>query len=581
MEGRLPKTVGWTSSDEWSAVFRDLWSDNVEDKRRGVGVISAWRARSKLPLSIECTFNVVQAVIADHDAHSTTTDAASLPGPVAPAATGLSSAAVTSEHILRLAYSLSIVRFVNGFVDDGQKGLSARSVQSLATELKIPEHIVDIRHQATHTTLPTLAALRAAVPHVLSWLSENYWTKQTVHLKDSTDAVIQLLADYQTRARKRIRDYDELKDAIKPTRGAKAAKAAKAVAGDAGEGPSGQDPALKQIGASVPPNSVDGLLVAQLLLPGTLFPTKEGVVLPYTEKRMQKMWRMWQPALENFDSTWPYFTRTLLFAILERIRDGLGSAAGCGNAARSLLQQYSQKAAFAVNVKARSITASSTPMLWWLGHWNKQLLVSLSLDHSTRTALLQATMASPCAVNMPFVEALLGLEDTLRPAVVTQLRHLFEVACGFPAVFAGTKRGSPAVDLDTDADVNGADDRLVNARAFATRVGSFVQDARNGEWHNGQDLGENASGCWNLATDPGWIGRPLGLLAGGGMPDLEGGVTAAEGDNGGVDDDEDDTGGGGVIRPHKRRRSTRSLVLDAFRLKSDLAAQVAAQVQLY
>ena len=74
-------------------------------------------------------------------------------------------------------------------------------MQSLATELKIPEHIVDIRHQATHTTLPTLAALRAAVPHVLSWLSENYWTKQTVHLRDGTDALIQLLADYQTRVR--------------------------------------------------------------------------------------------------------------------------------------------------------------------------------------------------------------------------------------------------------------------------------------------------------------------------------------------------------------------------------------------
>ena len=173
------------------------------------------------------------------------------------------------------------------------------------------------------------------------------------------------------------------------------------------------------------------------------------------------------------------------------------------------------------------------------------------------------------------------LEDTLRPVVVTQLRHLFEVACGFPAAFAGTKRGSPAVDLDTDADVNGADGRSVDARAFATRVGSFVQDARNGEWHNGRDLRDNTSGCWNLATDPGWIGRPLGLLAGGGMPDLEGGVTAAEGDNGGVDNDEDDTGDGGVVRPHKRRRSTRSLVLDAFRLKSELAAQVAAQVQLY
>ena len=59
-----------------------------------------------------------------------------------------------------------------------------------------------------------------------------------------------------------------------------------------------------------------------------------------------------------------------------------------------------------------------------------------------------------------------------------------------------------------------------------------------------------------------------------------GGVTAAEGPGGVDDDDDDDDGDGGVVRPLKRRRSTRSLGLDAFRPKSDLVAQVASRVQL-
>ena len=191
-------------------------------------------------------------------------------------------------------------------------------------------------------------------------------------------------------------------------------------------------------------------------------------------------------------------------------------------------------------------------------------------------------MCNPPASDNPILDIGLDrLEDTLRPVVVTQLRHLFEVGCGFPAALAATNPGSAAFALDTDTDANGADVKFVDARAYAARVGSFVQDAGNAAPGGGGLEGDPALvGCWDMATDAGWIGRPLGLLAGGTMPDLEGGVTAAEGPVSVDDDEDDDVGDGGVVRPLKRRRSTRSLGLDAFRLKSDLVAQVASRVQL-
>ncbi len=41
--------------------------------------------------------------------------------------------------------------------------------------------LVDLRHEATHNELPSLACLRLAAAHALTWLAGHYWQRQTVH----------------------------------------------------------------------------------------------------------------------------------------------------------------------------------------------------------------------------------------------------------------------------------------------------------------------------------------------------------------------------------------------------------------
>lgn len=66
---------------------------------------------------------------------------------------------------------------------------AARSVARIAEDLGIPDYIVDVRHQSTHTALPSVETLRLDVPVALDWLRERYWNKQEQLLSDTKQKV--------------------------------------------------------------------------------------------------------------------------------------------------------------------------------------------------------------------------------------------------------------------------------------------------------------------------------------------------------------------------------------------------------
>ena len=68
-----------------------------------------------------------------------------------------------------------------------QKGLYARSVQSIADEIGIPDWLVDLRHESTHASLPSMQILEAGLGVALQWLKTNYWEKtfQSIDKSDS------------------------------------------------------------------------------------------------------------------------------------------------------------------------------------------------------------------------------------------------------------------------------------------------------------------------------------------------------------------------------------------------------------
>jgi hypothetical protein len=108
-----------------------------------------------------------------------------------------------SEMQLRLMYSMSLLRMVNGVCDPSQKRKFAGSVMTLARRLGLPSMLVDLRHAATHKSLPAMPALQQAAEAAVLWLHTRYWAEQ--------QASIDELAERQKPERSRRRAGRELR----------------------------------------------------------------------------------------------------------------------------------------------------------------------------------------------------------------------------------------------------------------------------------------------------------------------------------------------------------------------------------
>ena len=202
-------------------------SKSVLQKPEGSGLlaqVSAWEARGKLPLGADMTAAIQRMRLRDL-AHTS---------PGQRAWQGLSA---EQESMLRMQYALAIVRLVNGISDSAQKGTVAKSVANLAesagahTEFLwqharvplvtgtphirnnaynristpapylsiwcdpagLPRLLVDIRHEASHNELPSLALLRLGATSALAWLSQSYWQQQADHLTLRKSQIHELL----------------------------------------------------------------------------------------------------------------------------------------------------------------------------------------------------------------------------------------------------------------------------------------------------------------------------------------------------------------------------------------------------
>lgn len=66
-------------------------------------------------------------------------------------------------------------RFVTGLLDGHQDKLRKQSMYSIAKVIGLPATFVELRHQATHEQLPSLAKLRPAAHRALDWIWDYYW----------------------------------------------------------------------------------------------------------------------------------------------------------------------------------------------------------------------------------------------------------------------------------------------------------------------------------------------------------------------------------------------------------------------
>ena len=132
--------TAWYNSQEWERVRALV----VERDRRAVEMMKVWRSRvARLPAGVETTLSLLEADIAR---------------PHSP-----------------LSLGTAVSRFLNHISHLGMNTWGLTKLHEAAEKVGVPEWVVQVRHETTHGTLPSLTVLRAALEFSLSWLQTNYW----------------------------------------------------------------------------------------------------------------------------------------------------------------------------------------------------------------------------------------------------------------------------------------------------------------------------------------------------------------------------------------------------------------------
>ncbi|KAJ3334555.1 Ribosomal biogenesis protein las1l, partial [Kappamyces sp. JEL0680] len=159
------RLVPWSTPEEWKLVYSLLFSEARPDRTLGVNRVKAWMSRGKVPHAVESTCNLVAAGLQNE----------------------LASASTCSPKELAYLYAMTLIRFVNGIIDGGQRGSLAASAVSIAEQL------------ATHEKVPPLPYLQKCQTQALEWLDSNYWKIQ-IHALDDIAKQLELhLAEYSQR----------------------------------------------------------------------------------------------------------------------------------------------------------------------------------------------------------------------------------------------------------------------------------------------------------------------------------------------------------------------------------------------
>ncbi|PBP15827.1 hypothetical protein BUE80_DR013477 [Diplocarpon rosae] len=122
-----------------------------EERRHAVAKVSVWTQRGNCPHLVESTAMLTAAVLNDVKGNAT--------------------------YCVRAAYAAAFCRFVTGLLDSHQDKRRKLSMYSIAKSIGLPATYVELRHQATHEELPSLAKLRAATQKALYWIWDCYWAK--------------------------------------------------------------------------------------------------------------------------------------------------------------------------------------------------------------------------------------------------------------------------------------------------------------------------------------------------------------------------------------------------------------------
>lgn len=157
------RIVPWHSSEEWEQLKTWFYSDSTKEQRRAILKVNSYQCRGSqyLPHVIDSTCQLTNALLLDEDNN-------------------------VEKLSVRLNYTMSLIRFVNGILDPNQKAQFAIPLHTIARNVGLSSWFVELRHWGTHEReLPSLDMLRIAVRDALNWLWIHYWDAN--ELEDSQD----------------------------------------------------------------------------------------------------------------------------------------------------------------------------------------------------------------------------------------------------------------------------------------------------------------------------------------------------------------------------------------------------------
>lgn len=174
-----PQVVPWKSNNELLQLQKWFFSDEDSDKVLAINRVLAYLVRGKVLAAIESTRLLTQVCLDDKKNQ-------------------------LDKTVVRMAYSMALIKFVNDLLDPYQKAAHAISLHGIAREIDLPSSFVEIRHIATHENLPGLEILRGLTEKALVWLRSHFWSAN--------------ILDHSAPPKPASEDQEKLKQAVKAYR---------------------------------------------------------------------------------------------------------------------------------------------------------------------------------------------------------------------------------------------------------------------------------------------------------------------------------------------------------------------------
>ena len=158
------RIVPWADPKELDDL--KVWFYSKNQREKAIAKVKSYQSRGSqfLPHVIDSTSQLTSAILLDETNNQ------------------------VGMNAIRMAYTMALIRFVNGILDPNQQAQYAIPLHRLAQNVGLSSWFVELRHWGTHEReLPSIEMLRITTKEALTWLWDHYWNDSTLEELSSDD----------------------------------------------------------------------------------------------------------------------------------------------------------------------------------------------------------------------------------------------------------------------------------------------------------------------------------------------------------------------------------------------------------